>query len=159
MSKLSAHQKRARDFIQREDWAQALSELLHVLEADAANPTLHNQVGDVYLRRDDVQKACEHFERAVELYAGVGLHNSAVALCKKVLRLTPAEGLTAATLNAAAAVGRADRLGSVEPGKRCDLVVTEAADYREVPFHFGVNNVRAVIAGGRLVWDADGTDR
>ena len=89
MSKLSAHQKRARDFIQREDWAQALSELQHVLEADTANPTLHNQVGDIYLRRDDVQKACEHFERAIELYAGVGLHNSAVALCKKVMRLRP----------------------------------------------------------------------
>ncbi len=80
------------------------------------------------------------------------------SLACSMLRLTPAEALTAATLNAAAAVGRADRLGSVEPGKRCDLVVTEATDYREVPYHFGVNNVRAVIAGGRLAWDASRTE-
>ncbi|MFQ5601404.1 MAG: tetratricopeptide repeat protein, partial [Candidatus Krumholzibacteriia bacterium] len=89
MSKLSTHHRRARDFIQREDWDNALSELQRVLGADGNNPTLHNQVGDVYLRKDDVVQACEHFEKSIELYATLGLHNNAVALCRKVIRLCP----------------------------------------------------------------------
>jgi len=89
MSKLSTHQRKARDFIQREDWQNALSELERMLNLDGSNPTLHNQIGDVYLRRERIDSACEHFERAIELYAMVGLHNNAVALCKKVMRLRP----------------------------------------------------------------------
>ena len=89
MSKVSVHQRKARDFIQREDWGNALVELERLLEGDSNNPTLHNQVGDVYLRKDEVGRACEHFERAIDLYAEVGLHNNAVALCKKVMRLRP----------------------------------------------------------------------
>jgi len=89
MSKLSAYQRKARDFIQREDWQNALGELERMLGLDGSNPTLHNQIGDVYLRRERIDSACEHFERAIELYAMVGLHNNAVALCKKVMRLRP----------------------------------------------------------------------
>jgi tetratricopeptide (TPR) repeat protein len=89
LSKVSVHQRKARDFIQREDWDNALSELERMLGSEGSNPTLHNQIGDVYLRKDDVQMACEHFERAIEQYAEVGLHNNAVALCKKVMRLRP----------------------------------------------------------------------
>jgi len=89
MSKLSVHQRKARDFIQREDWQNALGELERMLGLDGSNPTLHNQIGDVYLRRERIENACEHFERAIELYAMVGLHNNAVALCKKVMRLRP----------------------------------------------------------------------
>jgi imidazolonepropionase len=74
------------------------------------------------------------------------------SLACSMLRLTPAEGLVAATLNAAAALGRADRIGSLETGKRCDLVVTGVRDYREVPHHFGGNDVRQVVCDGRLVW-------
>jgi imidazolonepropionase len=77
---------------------------------------------------------------------------AAWSLACSMLRMTPGEGLVAATLNAAAAVGRAGNLGTLEPGKRCDLVVLHCDDYREVPYHFGVNNVRAVVAGGRVVW-------
>ena len=71
-----------------------------------------------------------------------------------MLRLTPAEGLVASTLNAAAALGRAARLGSLEAGKRCDLVVLQVRDYREVPFTLGVNSVRQVVVAGRPVWTA-----
>lgn len=76
------------------------------------------------------------------------------SLACSMLRLTPAEGLVACTLNAAAALGRAARTGSLEAGKRCDLVVLQVRDYREVPFTFGVNSVRQVVAAGRLVWTA-----
>jgi len=81
---------------------------------------------------------------------------AAWSLACSMLRMTPAEGLVASTLNAAAAIGRSGSLGTLEPGKRCDLVVLDCDDYREVPYHFGVNNVRAVVAGGRLVWTEPG---
>lgn len=61
------------------------------------------------------------------------------------------EALVAATLNGAAALGRADRLGSVEPGKQADLVVLEAADPKHLVYHFGVNLVRHVVKAGRCV--------
>lgn len=76
------------------------------------------------------------------------------SLACSMLRMTPAEGLVACTLNAAAAIGRSNVCGSLEPGKRCDVVVTRGADYREVPYHFGVNNVRSVIVAGQVVWSA-----
>jgi len=75
--------------MQREDWDGALSELQHVLSVDANNPALHNQIGDVYLRKDEVGQACDHFELAVDLYSTLGLQNNAVALCRKVVRLAP----------------------------------------------------------------------
>jgi tetratricopeptide (TPR) repeat protein len=89
LSKLTTHQRKARDLMQREDWDGALAELQRVLSLDADNPTLHNQIGDVHLRKGDVDQACDHFEMAVDLYSNLGLHNNAVALCRKVVRLAP----------------------------------------------------------------------
>ena len=89
MSKLTTYQRKARDLMQREDWDGALSELQRVLGIDANNPTLHNQIGDVYLRKGSVEQACDHFELAVDLYSNLSLHNNAVALCRKVVRLAP----------------------------------------------------------------------
>ena len=65
--------------------------------------------------------------------------------------MSTAEALTALTLNAAAALGQAHRLGSLEPGKQADLVVLEAPSYQHLVYHFGVNLVRHVIKGGRVV--------
>jgi imidazolonepropionase len=61
------------------------------------------------------------------------------------------ETLVAATLNAAAALGRADRLGSLEEGKQADLVVLDAPSHAHLVYHFGVNLVRHVIKAGRVV--------
>ena len=55
------------------------------------------------------------------------------------LRMTPAEAITAATVNAAYSLGRHKRIGSIEAGKQADLAVFEVADYREIPYYFGVN--------------------
>ncbi|HZL84987.1 MAG TPA: imidazolonepropionase [Candidatus Krumholzibacteria bacterium] len=74
------------------------------------------------------------------------------SLAGSMLRLTPAEGLVACTLNAAVAIRREAQVGSLEPGKRCDLVVTQGADYREVPYQFGVNNASVVVSEGKVVW-------
>jgi imidazolonepropionase len=66
-------------------------------------------------------------------------------------RLTPEEAVTGVTLNAAAAVRRADRLGSLEEGKQADLVVLRDPTYLHLVYHFGVNPVRHVVKAGRVV--------
>ncbi len=67
------------------------------------------------------------------------------------MKMLPAEVVNALTLNAAAALGRADRLGSLEPGKQADLVLCDVPDYRHLFYHFGINHVRRVIKRGRVV--------
>ncbi len=67
------------------------------------------------------------------------------------LDLPPAEALSASTLNAACAIDRGDRVGTLEPGKQADLVIWDCADYRAIPYHYGVNLVRTVIKKGKVV--------
>ncbi len=67
------------------------------------------------------------------------------------MEMTPAEALTAATLNAAAALDRAGDRGSIEPGKKGDLLVLSAPSYRHLPYQIGTNLVRTVIKEGRIV--------
>lgn len=67
------------------------------------------------------------------------------------MKLLPAEAVTALTLNAAVALGRADRVGSLEPGKQADLMVLDKEDYRDLFYHFGVNHVAQVVKRGRVV--------
>jgi imidazolonepropionase len=74
-----------------------------------------------------------------------------VSLACQEMRLTPAEALRAATLGGAHALGLQSEVGSLEVGKRCDLVVLAAASHRELPYHFGVNRVDAVVVNGQLV--------
>jgi len=62
-----------------------------------------------------------------------------------------AEALTASTLNAAAAIGMADEVGSIEEGKRADLVILGAPTYHHLVYHYGINPVRHVVKAGRLV--------
>ena len=64
-------------------------------------------------------------------------------------RMTPEEVLTAVTLNAAAAIDRADRLGSLEVGKRGDLVIWNAPDLNYVCYRMGSNLVRTVVKNGQ----------
>ncbi len=64
-------------------------------------------------------------------------------------RLTPEEVLTAVTLNGAAAIGRAEAVGSLEPGKRGDLLIWEARDLNYVCYRMGSNLVHTVVKGGR----------
>ncbi len=66
--------------------------------------------------------------------------------------LTVEETLCAATLNAAAAVGAAERLGSLEHGKAADLVLWKVPTYRELPYWIGHDLVHTVVKGGAIVW-------
>ncbi len=65
--------------------------------------------------------------------------------------MLPGEVVTALTLNAAAALGRRDHLGSLTPGKQGDVIVCNISDYREIFYHFGINQVERVIKRGRVV--------
>ena len=66
-------------------------------------------------------------------------------------RMTAAETLTAATLNAACSLGRGDRLGSLEAGKDADLAVLDLPNHRHLVYELGRNPVRAVVKRGRVV--------
>ena len=69
------------------------------------------------------------------------------------MRMSPAEAITAATINSAHALLRADRLGSLEPGKQADLCAFEVSDYREIPYYFGVNLCRLTVKRGEIIHD------
>lgn len=73
-----------------------------------------------------------------------------IALACRTLRLTPAQAIAAATINAAHALRRADRIGSLEPGKQADLLVLSVPDYRQLGYRFGGNLVRLVVKRGRV---------
>jgi imidazolonepropionase len=69
------------------------------------------------------------------------------------MKMTPAEAISAATVNAAYSLGRGDEIGSLENGKRADFVIHEASDYRELAYFFGVEHPWRVYASGKLAFD------
>jgi imidazolonepropionase len=69
------------------------------------------------------------------------------------LRLTPAEALAATTINAAHALGMSDEIGSLEPGKRADLVIWATSSATEIPLWPGARLARTVVKDGRVVVD------
>jgi len=74
-----------------------------------------------------------------------------LSIACSAMRMTPAEAIAAATINGAWALRRADRLGSLEPGKQADLIVMDVSDYREIPYYFGVNHCRMTVKAGRIL--------
>jgi imidazolonepropionase len=74
-----------------------------------------------------------------------------LALACRYMRLTPAQAIAAATINAAAAIDRHDRIGSLESGKQADLIILGVADYRHLGYRFGANLVDTVIKRGDIV--------
>jgi imidazolonepropionase len=67
--------------------------------------------------------------------------------------LTPAEAITATTINGAYALGCANRVGSLEPGKSADVLVLNISDYREMPDHFGVNLAHMTLKRGACIYE------
>jgi imidazolonepropionase len=76
-----------------------------------------------------------------------------LSLAATHLRMTPAEAITAATINAAHSLGRGAVIGSLEAGKRADFVIHDAGDYREIAYFFGVEPAQRVYVGGRLAYE------
>ena len=66
--------------------------------------------------------------------------------------MTPAEAIAAATINGASALGRSDRVGSLEAGKQADLIVLDTEDYREIPYYFAVNHCVMTVKRGRVIY-------
>lgn len=71
------------------------------------------------------------------------------ALACRYMKLTPAEALAAATINAAKAVGLEDKVGSIEVGKQADLLVLDVSDYRHLTYRYGTNLVAEVFKKGK----------
>lgn len=74
--------------------------------------------------------------------------------CHK-MRMTPAEAVTAATINAAAAVGIEKRVGSIERGKRADIILLDVPTHVQIPYRFGTNLCTRVIKDGNTVWEKE----
>lgn len=78
-----------------------------------------------------------------------------LSLACSQLRMTPAEAITAATINAAYGLGREKSIGSLEAGKQADLAVWEVEDYREIPYYFGMNLCWMTMKRGEIIWMKD----
>ena len=74
-----------------------------------------------------------------------------IALACTHMNMTPSEAVTAATINAAHALGMGSSIGSLESGKSADLLILDVPDYREIPYHFGMNLVDTVIKSGNVL--------
>jgi imidazolonepropionase len=75
-----------------------------------------------------------------------------LSLASTQMKMTPAESITAATINAAYSLNRGEKLGSLEVGKDADFVIHDCDDYRELAYFFGIEHPRQVYAGGRQVF-------
>jgi len=73
-----------------------------------------------------------------------------IALACRFMGLTPAQAIAASTINAAHAIRRTDRIGSVEAGKQADLLILNVPDYRHLGYRFGTNLARQVVKRGRV---------
>ena len=67
------------------------------------------------------------------------------------MKILPSEAYTASTINAAYSIGLGDKIGSIEVGKKADIIILDIPNYRHIPFHYGVNLVDTVIKDGRVV--------
>lgn len=74
-----------------------------------------------------------------------------LSLACSQLRMTPAEAISAATVNPAYSLRQHDRIGSIEVGKYADLAAFDVADYREIPYYFGVNLCSLTMKRGTVI--------
>ncbi len=77
------------------------------------------------------------------------------SLATLYMGMTPEEAVTALTLNGAASIDRADTIGSIDVGKKGDIIILEFPSYQFISYHFGVNIVEKVIKDGRVVVDKE----
>jgi imidazolonepropionase len=74
-----------------------------------------------------------------------------LSLASTHMKMTPAEGITAVTINAAYSLNRGAQLGSLERGKIADFVIHDCSDYRDLCYFFGIEHAAQVYAGGKSI--------
>jgi imidazolonepropionase len=104
-------------------------------------------------------KAREIIERGLPVALGTDL--SAANMCESMqmmmtiailqMKMTTEEALIAATINAAHSIERANEIGSLEEGKKADIVIFDAPNHKFFPYHYGVNLAEKVFKNGKLV--------
>ncbi len=107
---------------------------------------------------DKYADARDMIQRSIPIALGSDLNPSCwienyqlvLALACYKLRMTPAEAIVAATINAAHSIRKAEEIGSIEVGKKADLVIFDVNDYRFLGYRFGANMVDTVIKNGRV---------
>lgn len=116
-----------------------------------------------YLRSERYPDARRFIERGVPVAIATDFNPGSaptwsmpftLSLACLYLRMSPAEALTAATLNAACAIRMQDRVGSLEPGKQADIILLRVPSFEAIPYFFAVNPVEMVIKRGETVVDA-----
>jgi len=144
----------------------SVGHLLHATPDDAAllaqSPTVATLLpGPVfYLGTEEYPPARMLIDSGVAVALGSHYHPETspsqnmqmmISLACGYMSMTPAEALTAATINAAHALRIASSAGSLEAGKNADLLILDVPDYREIPYHFGMNLVRTVMQNGNVL--------
>ena len=96
---------------------------------------------------------------AIALASGFGLEDGptynmqmVVSLACSEMRMSPAEAIAAATINAAYALGCGADCGSLEPDKRADVIIMNVEDYRDLCDRFGINHTHMVLKNGRAIY-------
>ena len=75
-----------------------------------------------------------------------------LSLAATQMKMSPAESIAAATINAAYSLGRGDRIGSLEPGKHANFAMFDCRDYRELAYYFGMPQTHATYVRGERAW-------
>jgi tetratricopeptide (TPR) repeat protein len=95
MANLEKYKEAARKHELKENWSKAIDVLVKAIEEFEKSPdneadlALYNKVGDLYVKVNDTTNAIQYYERAVDMYSEASLVNPAIALCNKVMRLSP----------------------------------------------------------------------
>ena len=82
-----------------------------------------------------------------------------IALACRYEKLTPAEAIVAATINAAYSLGIADQVGSLAPGKLADVLIADVPDYRHLAYRFGANPIETIIKRGKICGTQTNADK
>lgn len=106
---------------------------------------------DEFTPARDIIAANGYLALATDLNPGTSWNESMQmiqAIACRYLKMTPAQALASSTINAAKAILREDRLGSLTPGKQADLILLNSPDYRNLSYRYGSNQVAMIIKKG-----------
>ncbi|MEJ2722394.1 MAG: hypothetical protein P8181_14840, partial [bacterium] len=98
MAKSNNIRKRALEYAKKQQWDKALAEFQRLADIEQHNPNLYNEIGDLHLKLGQKREAFQSYHAAVDAYSRISLHNNAVAVCKKILRLNPSDQIVCGKL-------------------------------------------------------------